>query len=89
MLLNRVLTVSLGSPLRIGERLGGGDRMRYPGTGGARAADGGNPVGPRRIDAEADAHGRSVRVIESPHPSPLSASRGFRFTTVQQVKRIA
>ena len=35
--------------------------MRYPGTGGARAADGGNPVGPRRIDAEADAHGRSVR----------------------------
>lgn len=64
--------------------------MRYPGTGGARAADGGNPVGPRRIDAEADAHGRSVRGDRvAPSVAVVGVAGVFRFTTVQQVKRIA
>ena len=43
----------------------------------AAAAAGRGAVGPRRVDAEADARRRDCAAIESAHPSPLSASRGF------------
>ena len=51
--------------------------MRDPGAGGPLTAAGGGAVGPRRVHAQADARGSDCVAIESPHPSPLSASRGF------------
>ena len=76
LLLNRVLTVRAGSPgLASGQGLGVGHRPGDRWSGTPRRRPGGDPVGPRRPVA-APALG-STPVIASPHPSPLSASRGF------------
>ena len=77
MLLNRCLTVPPGRP-RLAPRpgLGGGHRAGHRGARRARRSAGGDPVGPRRAGPETDARRRSPWV-ESVHPSPLSASRGF------------
>ena len=78
MLLNRVLTVRPGTPAS--HRGKGWEAVTECAIRALVArghAAGGDPVGTRRVDAEADAGRRRSRVIESVHPSPLSASRGF------------
>ncbi len=78
MLLNRVLTVRPGNPAsHRGKGWEAVTECAIRALVARRAADGGGAVGPRRLDAETDARGRDCVSIESPHPSPLSASRGF------------
>ena len=78
LMLNRVLTVEPGAPgLPPEQGLGEGHRG---GRAGARAAPGPaagrGAVGAGRPDGEAAA-GDEVPTVESAHPSPMSADRGF------------
>ena len=76
LLLNRVLTVTPGrARIAPRPRLGGGHRPGDPGPGRPRHAAGRDLVGTGR--AEPAAVPGSVPCIESVHPSPMSADRGF------------
>lgn len=59
------------------DRLGAVHGRGYPGAGGAGPPHGFYPLGTARADEKAMLHNPRHLVLEAPHPSPLSAFRGF------------